>query len=219
MECRFCKGKCQKAGRQKSGTPKYYCTHCKKYQQKTYIYKACQLDLKIWIPRLLCNSVGIRGMARVLEVSVNTIVKNILLVGNAVQKPAIPCQQEVVEMDELWTYIGKKENPYWVSYALCSNTKKVMDFKVGKRNKITLKVIVYTLLLSGVQVIRTDKLRLYQGLIPKEKHVSNAYSINSIERNNLNLRTHLKRLSRRTICFSRNLLMLEACLRIYFWLG
>jgi len=32
MECRFCKGKCQKAGKQKNGTPKYY--------------KACQLEVK-----------------------------------------------------------------------------------------------------------------------------------------------------------------------------
>jgi insertion element IS1 protein InsB len=60
-------------------------------------------------------------------------------------------------------------------------------------------------------------LNIYQALVPGEIHTSNAYNINYIERNNLNLRTHLKRLSRRTICFTRSLLMLTACLKIYFW--
>ncbi len=80
-------------------------------------------------------------------------------------------------------------------------------------------MIVNTLLLSGVEIIKTDKLNIYQSLIPRHKHVSAAYNINHIERNNLNLRTHLKRLSRRTICFSKSLTMLEACLKIYFWNG
>jgi len=33
MECQFCKGECQKAGRQKNGTQKHYCKRDKKYQQ------------------------------------------------------------------------------------------------------------------------------------------------------------------------------------------
>jgi insertion element IS1 protein InsB len=78
-------------------------------------------------------------------------------------------------------------------------------------------MVVNTALQSGVSVIKTDKLNIYQSLIPPYKHFSNAYNINHIERNNLNLRTHLKRLSRRTICFSRNLTMLSACLKMYFW--
>jgi IS1 family transposase len=34
---------------------------------------------------------------------------------------------------------------------------------------------------------------------------------------NLLVRTHLKRLNRKTICFSRSLTVLMAVLRIYFW--
>ena len=111
------------------------------------------------------------------------------------------------------------DHPYrgWVVYALCSETKQVIDFTVGKRNKRTLRVVVNTLLQSGMKIIKTDRLNIYRSLIPPKLHIANAYNINHIERNNLNLRTHLKRLSRRTICFSKNLAMLDACLRIYFW--
>ncbi|WP_343791129.1 IS1 family transposase, partial [Wandonia haliotis] len=38
-----------------------------------------------------------------------------------------------------------------------------------------------------------------------------------IERKNLTLRTHVKRLNRRTICYSKSLLTLSAIMRIYFW--
>jgi hypothetical protein len=47
--------------------------------------------------------------------------------------------------------------------------------------------------------------------------ISKFRNTNHIERKNLSLRTHLKRLNRRTICFSKSLVILSACLRIYFW--
>lgn len=121
------------------------------------------------------------------------------------------------EIDELRTFIGNKSNEYWVAYVLCSDTKEVIDFIVGKRSKRTLRMVVNTALQTGVSVIKTDKLGIYGSLIPASIHEANAYNINHIERNNLNLRTHLKRLGRRSICFSRSVFMLTACLHIYFW--
>ncbi|MBX9732877.1 MAG: IS1 family transposase [Chitinophagaceae bacterium] len=57
----------------------------------------------------------------------------------------------------------------------------------------------------------------YRYLIPKEIHSTKYRGINHIEQKNLSIRTHLKRLNRRTICFSRSLVVLNAVLRIYFW--
>uniref|UniRef100_UPI0038B678FE IS1 family transposase n=1 Tax=Tenacibaculum sediminilitoris TaxID=1820334 RepID=UPI0038B678FE len=62
----------------------------------------------------------------------------------------------------------------------------------------------------------TDKLTTYPSLIPKEIHKRFQYCTNKIERINLNLRTHIKRLSRKTIYFTRNQKYLEAHLKIYF---
>lgn len=169
------------------------------------------------IPKLICESVGVRGIARVLKISLATVIRKIKSIAELIEKPPIPLNRKAFEMDEMRTYVKKKENQHWIAYALCSETKDVIDFTVGKRGKRTLRMVVNTLLLSGVKVIKTDKLNIYQSLIPKHRHVSAAYNINYIERNNLNLRTHLKRLSRRTICFSKSIAMLEACLKIYFW--
>jgi insertion element IS1 protein InsB len=219
MECKYCKANCCKAGKQTSGLQRYFCKNCKKYQQKEYSYHAYGKDVAAMIPRLVCNSVGIRGIARVLEIAVNTVVKQIKRLAEQIVKPPIPLNRQSFEIDELRTYIGRKENQYWIAYVLCSETKQVIDFIVGKRSKRTLRMVVNTAIRSGVKIIKTDKLNIYQSLVPAGMHISNAYNINYIERNNLNLRTHLKRLGRRTICFSKNLLMLTACLRIYFWYG
>jgi insertion element IS1 protein InsB len=217
MECKFCSGKCNKAGKQKSGLQRYYCRGCKKYQQSNYRYFAYKKETASLIPSLVCESVRMRGIGRLLKIGLSTVIRKIRLIASGISKPAIPVKQISFELDEVRTYVRKKENQYWIAYALCSKTKKVIDFTVGKRSKRVLRSIVNTLLLSNVQTIKTDKLNIYQSLIPAERHISNAYNINHIERNNLNLRTHLKRLSRRTICFSKSLIMLEACLKIYFW--
>jgi insertion element IS1 protein InsB len=92
-----------------------------------------------------------------------------------------------------------------------------VDLKVGKRNKKTLSRVTDTLLLSEAIKIYTDRLNLYEYLIPEELHTRSKYKINYIERKNLSVRTHLKRLARKTICFSKSIVMLEACLKIYFW--
>ncbi len=39
--------------------------------------------------------------------------------------------------------------------------------------------------------------------VPKEKHLTGKIFTQRIERNNLTLRTRIKRLARRTLCFSR----------------
>lgn len=217
MECKFCKEKCQKAGRQKTGIQKYYCKGCGKYQQREYAYNACNAVTMELLPKLLCESVSIRGMARIMKIALSTVVKKLKCIADKIIKPPIPANCKEVELDELRTYIGRKENQYWIAYAICSQTKKPIDFVVGKRSKQTLAIITNTLLLSEVEKIKTDKLNIYRGLIPRHLHISKAYNINHIERNNLNLRTHLKRLSRRTICFSRSAAMLAVCIKIYFF--
>lgn len=217
MNCNFCKANCIRAGRQKNGLQRYYCKKCKKYQQAEYQYHAYCMERVKLISVLVREGVSVRGISRVLKIGIVTVIRKIKAIAAKINKPVIPFRKDTFELDELRTYINKKENQYWVAYALCSETKRVIDFVVGKRSKRVLRSIVNTLLLSGVRTIKTDKLNIYQALIPPDRHIANAYNINHIDRHNLNLRTHLKRLSRRTICFSRSVVMLEACLKIYFW--
>ena len=135
MECQYCAQTCRKAGKQKNGAQKLFCINCKKYQQTEYKYQACKPSVVSMIPKLLCESVGIRGIARILNIATTTVITKIISIAAAIPKPAIPCNRRVFEMDELRTYVGRKGNEYWVAYALCADTKQVIDFTVGKRSK------------------------------------------------------------------------------------
>jgi len=88
---------------------------------------------------------------------------------------------------------------------------------VGARTNKTLNTVLKTLFLSEAKRIYTDGLKNYKYLIERKIHKVTRYGTNHIERFNLNLRIHLKRLNRRTICFSKSLAVLSAVLKIYFW--
>lgn len=116
------------------------------------------------------------------------------------------------------SFIRNKENQIWIVYALERITKRVVSFAIGKRTKQTLQNVITTVLLSDPKIIYTDGLRQYKSLIDPKIHKVKRFCTNHIERYNLTLRTHLKRLNRRTICFSRSLIILNAILKIYFWI-
>jgi insertion element IS1 protein InsB len=212
MKCKHCKGDCKKDGKQNSGIQKYRCRHCGIWQQKHY--KASINSTSI--VALLKEGCSIRGIARLLSTSPATVIRKIRTIAKAVQRPRIYEGKEY-EVDEMSTYVGNKQNRRWVAYILRRDTREVIGFVVGSRTKKTLERLTTTLKHASPRRVFTDKLNIYKSLLPREIHSTKKYSINRIERHNLTLRTHLKRLSRRTICFSRSTSMLSACLQIYFW--
>lgn len=115
------------------------------------------------------------------------------------------------------TFIKNKEKPIWIVYALDRKTKQVVSFSIGRRTKRTLQYVTNTLLLSNPKTIYTDKLAHYKSLLKDAVHSTRPFGTNHIERRNLSIRTHLKRLNRKTICFSRSYMLLQCILRIYFW--
>lgn len=159
---------------------------------------------------------GIRSTARVLQISTTTLLKRILLVAKSIKQPMIPMGKEY-EVDELCTYIGDKNRRVWLVCALERKSRKIVSFNIGRRTSQTLKKVTEGLHLSQAKKIFTDKLPSYKTLINRKVHKTIQYGTNHLERFHLTLRTHLKRLNRRTICYSKSVLVLNAVLRIYLW--
>jgi len=216
MKCKRCDNICVKNGKQKNDIQRYYCQNCKLSQQNKYLYKAYIKNTNIKIIKLLKEGCGTRSIARLLEINTSTVTNRIVTIAKDVKKPIVKIGKKY-EMDELFTYLKRKKNRICVAYAINKQTKEVVDFTVGKRNKVNLKKVVDTLIMSSAKEIRTDKLNLYKTLIPKSIHLVKQRGINHIERKNLTLRTHIKRLNRKTIAFTRNTLLLTSILKIYFW--
>lgn len=216
-KCPHCKGaSIIKNGRTKTGKQQYYCKPCSKRSIDYYSYKAYNPVVNLQIVELTREGLGIRSTARVLKISPTTLIKKIIQIADTLKPPTIS-KGKTYEVDEIKTYWKKKGRAIWVVYALDRKTKQVVSFNAGGRSNKTLKVIVDTLMMSEARSIYTDRFPNYQYLIDKKKHKVCFYGTNRIERKNLTLRTHLKRLQRRTICFSRSIKMLFACLKLYFF--
>ncbi|WP_305775264.1 IS1 family transposase [Flavobacterium sp. 140616W15] len=76
----------------------------------------------------------------------------------------------------------------------------------------SLKRVLETLKLSEAKKICTDRLKNYRYLIDDKQNSVKRFTTNYIERKNLILRTYLKRLNRRIICFSKSLIIFLAVL-------
>ena len=219
MKCKHCKSKNTIGyGRQRNGRKKFHCKDCLRYFQESYTYQSYLTD-NAQIVTLTRESCGIRSIGRILKISPSTVIRRIKKIANSLQRPYPILKGKIYEVDELFTYVKHKYNRVCIAYSYEPQTGYVLDISVGKRSKRILRRVTETLVLSEAKFIYTDGLELYEKLIPKAIHKKHRRCTNHIERQNLSLRTHIKRLNRRTICYSKSLAMLVAVLKIYFWCG
>ena len=218
MNCKYCNQPCIKKGL-RNGLQQFYCKHCRKYQRATYIRRSLSTAEQDCLVKLIRKGVSIRGIGYILTISASSVVRYIRRISAAIAKPNHAEYRQVYEVDEMQTYIGSKRevNRVYIMYCINKATREVISFIVGRRTKEYLNKLVNAVLELSPKRICTDGLNTYRSIISPLLHSVIQYGTNRIERKNLTLRTDLKRLSRRTICFSRSLPMLVACLRIYFW--
>ena len=107
------------------------------------------------------------------------------------------------ELDEMWSYVGKKDNQRWLWHAIDHHTGKVLAYVLGNHKDrvfIKLKALLEPF---GITRFYTDGWGAYGRHLPSDKHVIGKRNTQKIERKHLTLRTRIKRLTRKTICFSK----------------
>ena len=217
MNCKNCnKSNCIKRGK-RNGIQRYFCKSCNSYFQEAYSYIAYQETTNTLIKSMLKEGCGVLSISRIIGISKNTVLSRMVKIINQIKAPYFNKLGCKFEIDKLWTYIKQKDNFTWITYVIERETKQVIDFFVGNKSKENIRPLIHKVLLLQPDKIYTDRLNVYPSLIPKSIHRRFQYCTNKIERMNLTLRTHIKRLSRKTICFSKSEKYLEAHLKIYFW--
>ncbi len=196
---------------------RYKCKSCQKKFQLYFAYKAYTITINDSIVLLLKEGCGIRSIARILSISKNTVLARIISIGNKLKAKPLLQKGCSFEIDEIWTFIGNKSNVAWITYAIERKSKSIVSFVLGSKTKDNIQPLVNKLILSAPKHIYTDRLNIYPALIPEAIHKRFQYCTNIIERNNLTLHTHLKRLGRKAICFSKSFSVLLNVLKIYFW--
>jgi insertion element IS1 protein InsB len=116
---------------------------------------------------------------------------------------SLGCVCEEAEVDEQWSYVGKKSNQRWLWYAVDHASNTVLAYVFGKRKDVVFKELKALLEPLGISRYYTDDWGAYERHLDAAKHEVGKRNTQKIERKNLNLRTWIKRLARKTICFSK----------------
>ncbi len=114
---------------------------------------------------------------------------------------------EEAELDEMWSFVFSKDNQRLLWLALDHQTRQVLAYTFGRRKDEVFKEFQKLMEPFGISVFYTDDWGSYERHIPSELHVVGKKNTQSIERKNLTLRTRIKRLCRKTICYSKSVLM------------
>ena len=110
----------------------------------------------------------------------------------------------VCEVDEQWSFVQNKQHQRWLWYAWSPQFNRVLAYTFGTRTDTDCRALLALLEPFTIGVYCTDDWGAYSRLLPSNKHLIGKRYTLRIERQNLNFRTHIKRLARRTICFSRS---------------
>ena len=107
-------------------------------------------------------------------------------------------------MAEMWSYVGRKANQRWLWQAIDRATGEVLAYVLGRRKDEIFLKLKGLLEPFGITRFYTDNWGAYERHLDPEKHIIGKQNTQKVERKHLTLRTRIKRLTRKTICFSKS---------------
>jgi insertion element IS1 protein InsB len=122
---------------------------------------------------------------------------------------------EAAEVDEMGSFVGKKTEPRWLWHALDHRTGKVVAYVFGRRRDEVFLQLKALLTPFGITRYYTDSWGAYERNLAPEVHSPGKHNTQQIERQHLTLRTRIKRLVRKTLCFSKSVQMHDIVIGLF----
>jgi insertion element IS1 protein InsB len=119
------------------------------------------------------------------------------------------------EVDEMWSFVGKKAQQRWLWHAIDHRTGVVLAYVLGTRQDEVFLQLKGLLAPFGIQHFYTDGADVYSRHLDAQHHTVGKTHTQKIERKHLTLRTRLKRLVRKTICFSKSVLLHDIVIGLF----
>ncbi|HHL1541750.1 IS1 family transposase [Klebsiella pneumoniae] len=194
-------------GRSCSRHERFRCRSCKRVFQLTYSYETKKPGVKEQIVEMAHNGAGVRDTARTRKIGINTVIRTLKNLSplRITSTPVAHADVALIcELDEQWSFVSSKAQQHRLWYAYNTKTGGVLAYTFGPRNDETCRELLALLTAFNIGMVTSDDWDSYAREVPKEKHLTGKIFTQRIERNNLNLRTRIKRLARKTIFFSRS---------------
>ena len=112
---------------------------------------------------------------------------------------------EDAEIDEMWSFVVKKRQQRWLWHAIDHHTGKVLAYVFGRRKDTVFLQLKALLAPFGITRFYTDDWGAYRRHINADQHTVGKQHTQKIEQKHTTLRARIKRLARKTICFSKSI--------------
>jgi len=211
-----------KNGHDYKGTQKFHCYDCKAYGtldlHRKHDPKTRRQAMDAYFER-----VSMRGVNRIFNVSRYTLARWLLMLFEKLPPLADTLVKwklgDVLELDELWSFVLKKSQKRWVWIALCRRTRQVVAFAIGDRSQDTCQRLWNQIPAAYKQCATfSDFWEAYRNVFPQETHQSVGKETGltaHVERWNLTLRQSLARFVRKALSFSKSDTYHEAVLSLF----
>jgi insertion element IS1 protein InsB len=221
-----------KRGKTRRGTQRYLCQSNACTQGSfllDYRNRGCLPEVKHQSIDMSLNASGIRETARVLQISTDTVLRELQKkeavlesVNTALLRTLNPAEVTVAierageaELDEMWSFVEKKKDQRWLWHAIDHATGAVLAYVFGRRKDEVFWQLKGLLEPLGLTRFYTDHWGAYTRHLDPAVHCPGKRRTQKIERKHLTLRTRIKRLVRKTICFSKSTQMHDIVIGLF----
>jgi insertion element IS1 protein InsB len=233
VRCPYCHSdQIIKRGKTRRGTQRYLCQNTACPPQSfllEYSYRGRLPEVKQQIVDMSLNASGVRDTARVLRISTDTVLRALrkkeatLESGNTALLRTVDPDEMLVdiqqageaEMDEMWSFVGNKGNPRWLWHAIDHHSGAVLAYVFGRRKDEVFLQLKALLEPFGLTRYYTDHWGAYTRHLDPGVQSPGKRNTQKIERKHLTLRTCIKRLVRKTICFSKSIQMHDLVIGLF----
>ena len=115
----------------------------------------------------------------------------------------------------MWSFVKSKAEQRWLWHAINHVSGRILAYVLAERKDEAFLKLKELLEPLGITRFYTDDWGSYQRQIEPALHVVGKRNTQKIERKHLTLRTRIKRLARKTICFSKSVILHDIVIGLF----
>lgn len=203
-----------KNGSTHHGKAKRLCRACGRQFVIASTKQTVSLETRQLIDRLLLERISLRGIARVIGVSWSWLQqyvnKKLSSVPRQIKVRAKSKGKLIIECDEMWSFVGKKQKEFYIWLAIDRETREIVGCYIGDRTYRSGEKLWKSLpaVYRQCALAYTDFWQAYKKVLPSKRHHAigkETGETNHIERLNNTFRQRISRLVRKCLSFSKKL--------------
>ncbi len=139
-ECSKCRSlNIVKNGTDYKGGQKFHCLDCAAYGMLEPQSRSYPEFIREFVLRTYRERASMRGIERIFGIARQTLARWILEKAGAMPNLADTLEtvktDDVLELDELWSFVRTKNDKRWIWVALCRRTRQVVAYFIGDRSE------------------------------------------------------------------------------------